>query len=126
LGAAGAGMDFEIAVIAVGLAREKAFKLAPACVIAQFLERGFSLRDNLAVAFALAELDQLQRLIDLALDPPIAPDRPLQLGPFAQGFLRLGSVVPQLRFFGLADQLFEAGVCDIPVKDAPPASPPTP
>jgi hypothetical protein len=125
LGAAGAGMDFEISVVAVGLARQQAFELALLCLVAQLFEVRLGFGDDLAVALAFAELDQLQRLIDLALDAAVALDRALQPGALAQDRLRRGAVVPQLRVFGLAVQLFEAGVGDIPVKDASSAAPAT-
>ena len=58
LGAAGAGMDFEIAVIGVGLAGQQRFQLAPRHLGLQALERGFGFADGLVVFLRLAELDQ--------------------------------------------------------------------
>jgi hypothetical protein len=118
-------MDFEITVVAVGLARQEAFELALLCLVAQLFEAPLGLGDDLVVALAFAELDQLQRLIDLALDTAVALDRALKSGALAQDLLRRRAVVPQLRVFGLAVQLFEAGVGGIPVKDASSAAPAT-
>ena len=74
-GAAGAGMDFEIAVVAVGLARQQAFELAPSGLGAQLFERRPRPRRRSRLALGLAQFDQLERVVDLALDAPIAGDR---------------------------------------------------
>ena len=77
-------MDFEITVVAVRLAREQAFELAPRRLGAQLFERGLG----------LAELDQFERLVDFALDPPVAADRLIEPGALAQQLLRRGRVIP--------------------------------
>ena len=59
LGAAGAGVDFEIAVVGVGLAGKQRFELAPRHLGLQALERGFRLGDGLVVIFGFAQLDQV-------------------------------------------------------------------
>jgi hypothetical protein len=118
-------MDLEIAVVAVGLARQQALELALLRLVAQLFEAPLGLGDDLLVALAVAELDQLQRFIDLALDAAVALDRALQLGALAQDLLRGPAVVPQFRVLGLAVQFFEAGICGIPVKDASSAAPAT-
>ena len=46
LGAAGAGMDFEIGVDCVGLARQQRFQLAPRDLLLQLLERVLGLGDD--------------------------------------------------------------------------------
>ncbi len=94
LGAAGAGMHFEIAVVAVGLARQQAFDLAPLRLVVQLFELGFGLRDDIGVALGFAETDQLDRLVDLALDAAIAFDRPFEPGALAQHLLRFARVIP--------------------------------
>jgi len=94
LGAAGPGMHFEIAVIGVGLAGEEALELAPRRLGAQLFERGLGLGDDLRLALGLAELDQFERLVDFALDPPVAADRLIEPGALAQQLLRGGRVIP--------------------------------
>ena len=118
-------MDFEIAVVAVRLARQQAFELAFSRLVAQFFEIGFGFGDDLLVALAVAELDKLQGFVDLAFNAPVTLDGAFELGPFAQDFLRRLAVVPKLRVFGLAVQLVETSVCGIPVKDASSAAPAT-
>ena len=94
-------MDFEIAVIAVGFAREQALDLAPLRLLAQLLEARLGFGDDPRIALGLAQRDQLDRLVDLAFDPAIAVDRPLQPGALAQDALRGGRVIPQLGVFRL-------------------------
>jgi hypothetical protein len=118
-------MDFEIAIVAVGLAREQALELAFLRFVAQFLEIGFRLGDDRPVALGFPELDQPERVIDLALDAAIALDRALEPGAFAQQRLRRGRIVPQLGIFRLGVQLGEAPVGCLPVKDASSAAPAT-
>jgi hypothetical protein len=118
-------MDFEVAVIAVGLAREEALDLAPLCLGAQLFQARLGFGDDSRIALGLAEPDQLDRLVDLALDPAIAVDRPLQPGALAQQRLRRRRVVPQPGVFRLGVQLGEAPVGDLPVKDASSAAPTT-
>ncbi len=77
-------MDFEIAVIGVGLARQQAFELAPRRLGAQPFECRLGFADDAGLAFGLAQLDQLERVGDLALDPPVAADRLVEAGAFAQ------------------------------------------
>ena len=87
-------MDFEITVVAVRLAREQAFELAPRRLGAQLFERGLGLGDDLRLALGLAKLDQFERLVDFALDPPVAADRLIEPGALAQQLLRGGRVIP--------------------------------
>jgi len=118
-------MDLEVAVVGVGLAREQAFELALLRLLAEFFERCPGLRDNPLIALGLAQADQLDRILDLAFDPAVALDRPLQAGALAPYLLRFGLVIPQLGVFGLGVQLGEAAVGRLPVKDASSAAPAT-
>ena len=84
LGAAGPRMHFEIAIIAVGLARQQALDLALARFFAQFFEIGLRLGDDRPIALGVAELDQPDGVIDLALDAAIALDRAVEPRALAQ------------------------------------------
>ncbi len=77
-------MDFEVAIIAVGFAREEAFDLAPRCLGAQLVEPRLGFGDDCRIALRVAQPDQLDRFLDLAFDPAIAVDRPVEPGAFAQ------------------------------------------
>ena len=87
-------MDFKIAIVAVGLARQQAFELTPRRLGAQLFERGLGLGDDLRLALGFAERNQLERVVDLALDAPVAGDRLVEPGALSQQFLRRGRVVP--------------------------------
>jgi hypothetical protein len=91
----------------------------------QLLQAHLGLGDNRIVALGLAELDQLDRVFDLALDAAIALNRPFEAGALAQDLLRLGGVIPELGIFRLGVQLGEAPVGNLPVKDASSAAPTT-
>jgi hypothetical protein len=118
-------MDLEIAVVGVGLARQQAFELAPRRLGAQSLERRLSLGDDAGFALGFAELDQLDRLVDLALDPPVAADRLVEPGALTQQPLRARGIVPQVLILGLRVQLGETAGRGLPVKDASSAAPTT-
>jgi hypothetical protein len=118
-------MDFEIAVIGVGFARQQTLELASRSLRAQLLERPLGLGDDRGFALGLAKLDQLEGFFDLALDPPITADRLVEAGALAQQLLRRCGIVPQLRILGLRVQLGEASGRGLPVKDASSAAPAT-
>ena len=68
-GAAGAGMDFEIGVVAVGLAGEQRSRPGGARVLGlSCRDRRLGLGDDAVVALGLAQLDQLDIVVELALD----------------------------------------------------------
>ena len=118
LGAAGAGMDFEIAVVAVGLARQQRFQLAPRYFRLQPLQRGFRFGNGLVVLFGLAELDQGELVVELLLDAADGVELILERVALAHHALGAGLVVPEIGVFGLFVQLGEAPFRGIDVKDA--------
>jgi hypothetical protein len=124
-GAAGPGVDLEIAVVGVGLARQQALELASSRLGAQPLERSLSLSYDCGFALGLTQLDQLEGFVDLALDPSIAADRLVEPGTLAQQLLRRLRVVPQARVLGPRGQLGEPAGRGLPVKDASSAAPAT-
>jgi hypothetical protein len=111
-------VDFEIAVVAVGLAREQAFELALGSLVAQFFERRLGFLDDALVAFGLAQLDELDRVAIILLDALVAADQVLEAGALAGYFLRRLGIIPESRVFDLGVQFGKAPVRDIPVKDA--------
>ena len=118
LGAAGPGMDLEITVIGVGFARQQALELALGDFGAELLQVGLGLGDDGLVALGLAELDEAELIVELALDAAVAGDRVVELGALTQQRLRRLGLVPELRVLGLGVQLVKPPRCTIPVKDA--------
>ena len=118
-------MNLEIAVIGVGLARQQAFEFASGRFGPQPLERRLGLGDDRVLTLVLAQFDQLARLVDLALDAPVAADRLVEPGALAQQFLGCLRVVPEVRVFRLRVQLGKAPRRGVPVKDASSAAPAT-
>jgi hypothetical protein len=88
-------------------------------------EHALGLRDDCGIALGFAERDQLERLIELALDPAAAFDRTLEPRALTQQVLRRRRVVPQLGVLGLGVQLGETAGRAVPVKDASSAAPAT-
>ena len=125
LGAAGAGMDFEIAVVGVGLAGEQRFQFAPRHFRLQALERGFRLGDGLVVLFGLAQLDHGELVVELLLDAADGVELVLQRVALAHHALAARLVVPESGVFGLFVQFGEAACRGIDVKDASSAAAPT-
>ena len=118
-------MDLEIAVVGVGLAGQQAFELAPRRLGAQPLQRRLGFGDDAGFALGLAQLDQLERLVDLTLDPTVTADRLVEPGPLTQQLLRTLGIVPQVLILGLRVQLGETAGRGLPVKDASSAAPAT-
>jgi hypothetical protein len=118
-------MDFEIAVIGVGLARQQALDLAARCLLVQRRQQLLGIGDDRRVALRLAEFDQLDRLVKVALDAAVALDRLVEPVALAQDLLRLVRIVPQFRVLGPVVQLGETPVRGVPVKDASSAAPTT-
>jgi hypothetical protein len=111
-------MDLEIAIIGVGLAREQALELALGDLLTQRLELALGLGDDPGIALRLAELDELELVVELARDLAIAGDRAIELVALAQQGLRRRRLVPEIRILGLGVQLVETARRVVPVKDA--------
>ena len=118
-------MDLKITIIGVGLARQQAFEFASCRLGAQPVERCLGLGDDAGLALGFAKLDQLERLLDLALDPAVAADRLVEPGALTQQLLRARGIVPQVLILGLRVQLGETAGRGLPVKDASSAAPTT-
>ena len=82
------------------------------------LERRLGLGDDRLVALGLAELDQLDLVGELALEPLDGGDRVVELLALAHDLLRALGRVPEVRVLGGGVQLVEAALGAIPVKDA--------
>jgi hypothetical protein len=118
-------MHFEIAVVGVGLPGQQALQLAPGSLRAEFFERRLGLGDDASIGLGFAQLDQLERVGDLSLDPPVGGNRLVEPGALAQQLLGRGRVIPQARIFDLCVQFGEMAGCSLPVKDASSAAPTT-
>ena len=90
-------MHLEISVVAVGLAGKQALELALAGLRAQALQRRLGLGKDGLVVLGLRELDQAQRVLELALDLAVALDAALQARALAQQRLRRRGLLPEVR-----------------------------
>jgi hypothetical protein len=74
--------------------------------------------DNASIPFGLAQLDQRQRVIELAFQALIGLHRIFEMGAFAHHFLRVRPLVPEIGILGAGVQFRQALDGAIPVKDA--------
>ena len=116
-------MDLEVGVAGVGLARKQALELAFARLLAQPLQRRLGLQEDRLVALGFRELDQPQRVLELALDRAVGIDPALEPAALAQQRLSFGGLFPEFRVFGESIQLRETADRLVPVKDASSAEP---
>ena len=107
LGAAGAGVDLEIAVVGVGLAREQRLEFAPRHLGLESLQRRLGFGDGLVVLLGLAEFDHGELIVELLLDAADGGELVLERGALAHHALRALLVVPEIGVFGLLVQLGE-------------------
>lgn len=124
-GTAGAGVDLEIGIEPVGLARQQRFELAAADFLFQVFQRGFGFRDHALVVLGFTEFDHADIVLELALDLADAGQRILQRGPLLHQLLRFLRVVPEIGVFGELVQLRQARSGLFDVKDASSAGRPT-
>ena len=118
-------MHLEIGVVAVRLAREQALELALAGLLSEPLEGGLGLREDRLVILGLRELDQPQRVLELALDLAVTLYAALEARALAQQGLRRCGLLPEVRVLDQGIELGEAPDRLVPVKDASSAAPTT-
>jgi hypothetical protein len=125
LGAAGAGMDFEVTVVGVRFAGQERLELAPRDLAFQLAQRRLGLADGRLVLLGLAELDHGELVVELLLDAFQRGELVLERGALLHDALRALLVVPEVGVFRLPVELLEtlAGLVD--VKDASSAARPT-
>jgi hypothetical protein len=90
-------VHLQIGVIGVGFAREQALELSLTGLLAQPLQRRLGLGQDRLVPLGLREFDQSQRILELALDPTITLDPPLEARALAQQRLRRRGLLPEVR-----------------------------
>jgi hypothetical protein len=90
----GAGIDFDISIIGIGLTCEQGSNLVAVGAVGKLGEAVDRVLDKVAVALALGELDQFGRLRQLALEAAGSADRFLEPPPFAHEILRRLRIVP--------------------------------
>ena len=98
-------MNLEIGVARVGLAGQQALELALTRLLAQPLQRRLGFREDRLVALGLRELDQSERIFELALDRAVGADAALEPAALAQQRLRLRRLLPKFRILGESVEL---------------------
>src|SRR4029077_5644021 len=118
LGTARAGMNFDIRIIGVGLAREERFELAPRDFRLELLQRRFRLGDGLLVFLGLAELDHGELIVELLLDAANGGQLLLERGALLHHALGALLIVPQRGVFRLLVEFGKPRARLVDVKDA--------
>ncbi len=107
LGAAGARIDFHIGVIAVRLARQQGLELGTAGARLQPLEHGARFLDQAFVAFHVAQLGELDGVLEVLFQRFDGVDRARQLRALAVDRLGLFGIVPQRRILDAGIEFVE-------------------
>ena len=116
--AAGAGMDFEVGVVGVRLARQQRLELAPLTLGFQRLQRRDALGLGRFVPLGFAEFDQRRRVLELALDLGERPQPVLERGALAHQLLGGLGVVPEGGVLGFRIEFGQTPRRCVDVKDA--------
>src|SRR5690606_22110307 len=106
-GAAGARMDFDIAVIAVDFAREQGFDLGAARRLPEFGQGLFGFAHDLLVALGLAEPDQFDIVANAGVQRAHHGDGGVEIVPLAHDGAGVFRIVPEFGGFGLRVQRVE-------------------
>ncbi len=93
-------MDFDIGVVAVGLARQQRLELAAFALDLQRAKRGEAFGLGRGVVFHLAEFDERDGVFEIAVDLLDAAEPVFEHGALAHQLLRGFRVVPEARVFG--------------------------
>ena len=111
-------MNFEIAIVVVGFAREQRLELAARHLGFEAAQGGFGLGDDFLIFFRFAELDQHDLIVELLIDAGERAEPLLERGALLHQPARPLRIVPQIGLFGEAVQFGEADARIIDVKDA--------
>lgn len=107
LGAASAGIDFQVGVVAVRLAGQKRFQLGATGAGFERFQHLARLVDQAVIAFQIAQFGEFQRVFQLLLDAQHSVHGRGQFGAFARNLLSLFGLVPQRRVFDPRVQFVE-------------------
>ena len=102
LGAAGACVDLDKSIVAVGLAGQQRLDLAGMGLLPELGERGLGLGDDARIALFLAERDEGDIVVKIAGDAVEGGERGLDVLTLAHQALRATRVVPEIRCLSLA------------------------
>ena len=118
LGAAGAGIDLEVGVIAVGLAGEQRFEFGFRGALLGLLQSVMGFIDKPLIAFRLSHFGQFQGVAHIAFQRQDRVHAGLELIALAHKLLGLLGIVPKIRALAERVQFIETDLSAIPVKDA--------
>ncbi len=107
LGAAGAGIDFHIGVVAVGFARQQGFEFGAAGAGLQALEHVARFVDQALIALHVAQLGEFDDVLQVLFHGADRFDRSRKLGAFLVDRLGFFRIVPQRRILDAGIEFVE-------------------
>jgi hypothetical protein len=116
-GTAGPGVDFDIAIIAIGLARQQRLDLVFICALGQRRQPGDGLIDHRLVTLHFGKFDQLGGVRHLLFNGAHRAHGLVQPPPLAHHLLRRLGVVPKRRVLHAVVQLVEPPQRALPVQE---------
>ena len=118
LSTAGTGVNFEISLVGVGLARQQRLELAPRHFGLELAQACLRVGDDVAVALHLAKLEQGHLIVEVLLDARQRGELLVERGALLHEAARPLRVVPEVGVFGLAVQFGKPRARLVDVKDA--------
>ena len=109
-------MDFDVGVVAVGLARKQRLHLVAIGLLGEAFQRSQPLSHDLVVALGLAHFDEFDGIGHLALDLAHGRDRGFEALLLLRDCLRLLGIVPQRRILHARVEFVEAAQSALPVE----------
>ena len=106
-GAAGAGIDLQVAVIAIGFAGEKRFEFLLGHFDLQLGQGLLGFGDNGVIAFGFTKLDQAHIVFNGLLEAQDGGNAGVQILALAHHLLGFLRIVPEIGIFGFGVQLGE-------------------
>ena len=125
LGAAGAGMHFQVAIVDVGLAGKQRFEFAARHFGLQRPQSRFGFAHHLPIVLRLAEFDHRHLIVEFLRDARERAELVVERGALLHDAARALRIVPQIGVFGLAVQLGQPRARLVDIKDASSAARPT-
>ena len=125
LGAAGPGVDFQVTVVGVGLARQQGLQFRPGGPRLELLQGALGLAGDIGVVLGLGHFQEFQVIGELAFEGIDLVQARFQVRALAHHRLGVFGIVPQVGVFGPGVQVVEAVLRGVVVKGASSAVPAT-
>jgi hypothetical protein len=123
LGAASAGMNFDIGVVGIDFARQERLDLALLGFSLQSFELPYAFLLGLGIGLGLGKLDERHGIFEFRVEALERSQPVFEFGTFTHDFLRGIGIVPEVGIFDFGIQFGETACRGLDVKDASSAIP---